>query len=83
MVKAPTRALAHTKFAQWSSPELTTDWTSSLRNSGTVVPGHLYVPLSEIGSVRFEEVSFGYSREWRARAGPLGVLRTILPRSSA
>ena len=45
-----------------------------------VVYGHLHIPRTTwYDGVRFEEVSVGYPREWRARGLPEPLLRTVLP----
>lgn len=74
----PTRALFHPEFAQWCGTELTADWHTRF-NCVAVVYGHLHIPRTTwYDGVRFEEVSCGYPREWRAR-GRLPRPRQILP----
>jgi hypothetical protein len=44
------------------------------------VYGHLHIPRTiTVDGVRFEEVSLGYPREWRARGRPPEPVRQILP----
>jgi 3',5'-cyclic AMP phosphodiesterase CpdA len=80
MTREPTKVLWYPEFAQWCGTERTADW--HLRyNAVAVVYGHLHIPRTMWhDGVRFEEVSVGYPREWRAReaAAPSGP-RKILP----
>lgn len=80
MTREPTKVLWYPEFAQWCGTERTADW--HLRyNAAAVVYGHLHIPRTMWqDGVRFEEVSVGYPREWRAReaAAPSGP-RRILP----
>ena len=80
MTREPTKVLWYPEFAQWCGTERTADW--HLRyNAAAVVYGHLHIPRTMWqDGVRFEEVSVGYPREWRAReaAAPSGP-RKILP----
>jgi hypothetical protein len=47
------------------------------------VYGHLHIPRSTVyDGVPFEEVSLGYPREWRRRAGEPQPVRHILDRLS-
>ncbi|WP_067186172.1 metallophosphoesterase family protein [Microtetraspora niveoalba] len=79
LVREPTRVLRHPEFAQWCGTELTADWHVRF-NAVAVVYGHLHIPrTTEYDGVRFEEVSVGYPREWRARPDRPDRLRTILP----
>ncbi|MEU6234593.1 metallophosphoesterase [Kitasatospora sp. NPDC047058] len=77
LVREPTRILRHPEFAQWCGTERTADWHLRFRAAATVY-GHLHVPrTSWHDGVRFEEVSVGYPREWRARTRPRDVPRPI------
>ena len=77
LVREPTRVLRYQEFAQWCGTELTADWHVRY-GAIAVVYGHLHIPRTTWhDGVRFEEVSLGYPREWRAR-GP-SRLRHILP----
>jgi 3',5'-cyclic AMP phosphodiesterase CpdA len=82
LVREPTRVLRHPEFAQWCGTERTADWHVRF-NAGAVVYGHLHIPRTTWhDSVRFEEVSLGYPREWRqwrARGLSPGRPRQILP----
>ncbi|HEY4004988.1 MAG TPA: metallophosphoesterase [Pseudonocardia sp.] len=77
--REPTRVLRYPEFAQWCGTELTADWHTRFRTAVSVY-GHLHIPRTTWqDGVRFEEVSLGYPREWRARPrGPV-VPRCILP----
>lgn len=78
--RGPTRLLRHPHLAMWCGTELTADWHTRFRAAAAVY-GHLHIPLTlEFDGVRFDEVSLGYPREWRARrTQPPQPLRTILP----
>ncbi|MBO0774663.1 MAG: metallophosphoesterase [Actinobacteria bacterium] len=79
LVREPTRVLRYPVFAQWCGTELTAGWHRRFR-ALAVVYGHLHIPRTTwYDGVRFEEVSLGYPREWRRRAGPPEVPRQILP----
>ncbi|HZC39378.1 MAG TPA: metallophosphoesterase [Streptosporangiaceae bacterium] len=79
LVREPTRVLRYPVFAQWCGTELTASWHRRFR-ALAVVYGHLHIPRTTwYDGVRFEEVSLGYPREWRRRAGPPEVPRQILP----
>jgi 3',5'-cyclic AMP phosphodiesterase CpdA len=79
LVREPTRILRYSEFAQWCGTERTADW--HVRYGATaVVYGHLHIPRTTWhDGVRFEEVSLGYPREWRARGRGPGHPRQILP----
>jgi 3',5'-cyclic AMP phosphodiesterase CpdA len=79
LVREPTRILRYPEFALWCGTDLTADW--HLRyEARAVVYGHLHIPrTTRHDGVPFEEVSVGYPREWRRRAGPPARLRQILP----
>nr|WTB29478.1 metallophosphoesterase [Streptomyces sp. NBC_00830] len=76
LVREPTDVLRHPEFAQWCGTELTRDRHRRFR-AAAVVYGHLHIPrVTHYDGVRFEEVSIGYPREWRARP-PREPLRTV------
>lgn len=78
LVREPTRVLYHQEFTQWCGTDKTADWHLAF-NAAVVVYGHLHIPRTTwYDGVRFEEVSLGYPREWRARGGPRG-LRRVFP----
>lgn len=67
------------RFSIWCGTRLTEDWHLRF-NADAVVFGHLHIPQSfEFEGVRFEEVSFGYPRNWRNRRDLESSLRQILP----
>lgn len=77
--RGPTRMLRHPHLAMWCGTERTADWHLRFR-AEVAVYGHLHIPVTlEFDGVRFEEVSLGYPREWRARPHPPRPLRRILP----
>jgi 3',5'-cyclic AMP phosphodiesterase CpdA len=66
------------RFSIWCGTRATEDWHTRYQLR-TVVYGHLHIRGSRtIGDVRFEEVSFGYPRQWDAREGLRKHLRKIL-----
>ena len=71
------------RFTLWCGTKKTKDWHKTY-GAKVVVSGHLHVPRTDwIDGVRFEEVSLGYSAQWKA-AKDLGMdvntlLREILP----
>ncbi len=82
LVREPTRVLRYPEFAQWCGTERTADWHIRF-NAAAVVYGHLHIPRTTwYDGVRFEEVSFGYPREWRLRGASSCVPRQILPRGA-
>jgi 3',5'-cyclic AMP phosphodiesterase CpdA len=66
-------------FSPWCGTRATEDWHRRFR-AKVVVSGHLHLPgTSWRDGVRFEEVSFGYPRDWaRTRSNGLR-LREVLP----
>lgn len=67
------------RFSLWCGTKQTEDWHLRFPVAA-VVHGHLHIRNSrERDGVRFEEVSFGYPRQWRAEKGIAGYLRQILP----
>jgi 3',5'-cyclic AMP phosphodiesterase CpdA len=80
LIREPTRILRYPVFAQWCGTVHTADWHLRYR-AAAVVYGHLHIPRTTWhDGVRFEEVSYGYPREWRRRGRPPGPPRQILPR---
>ncbi len=79
LVRGPTLVLRHPEFAQWCGTSATASWHVRF-GAAAVVYGHLHIPRTTWhDGVRFEEVSFGYPREWRLRASAPGPPRQILP----
>jgi 3',5'-cyclic AMP phosphodiesterase CpdA len=79
LVREPTRILRYPEFAQWCGTVRTADWHLRYR-AAVVVYGHLHIPRTTWhDGVRFEEVSLGYPREWRARGRVPNPVRTIFP----
>ena len=80
LVRNPTRILRYPVFAQWCGTVRTADWHTRF-DAAAAVYGHLHIPRTTWhDGVRFEEVSLGYPREWRARgAESPGRPRQILP----
>jgi 3',5'-cyclic AMP phosphodiesterase CpdA len=65
----PTEILRYPEFAQWCGTDRTADWHLRFR-ARVAVYGHLHIRrTTRQDGVRFEEVSLGYPREWRARFG--------------
>jgi 3',5'-cyclic AMP phosphodiesterase CpdA len=79
LVRAPTDVLRYPEFAQWCGTTATADWHLRF-NAAAVVYGHLHIPRSTwYDGVRFEEVSYGYPREWRRYGDAPGPPRQVLP----
>ncbi|MBP2703934.1 metallophosphoesterase [Microbispora sp. RL4-1S] len=79
LVREPTRILRYPEFAIWCGTEATADWHLRFQAVAAVY-GHLHIPRTTwYDGVRFEEVSLGYPREWKPRAGTPGRPRQILP----
>jgi 3',5'-cyclic AMP phosphodiesterase CpdA len=79
LVREPTSVLWYPEFAQWCGTTATADWHLRF-NAATVVYGHLHIPrTTDYDGVRFEEVSYGYPREWQRRGTAPGPPRQILP----
>jgi hypothetical protein len=70
------------RFAIWCGTTRTEDWPRRYR-ARVVVSGHLHLrtTLWRQG-IRFEEVSLGYPRDWRAERGIDWYLRDVLPEGS-
>jgi len=67
------------RFSLWCGTRNTEDWHIRF-NALAVIYGHLHVPGSHVrDGVRFEEVSWGYPRNWDQRLGLMPYLRQILP----
>jgi 3',5'-cyclic AMP phosphodiesterase CpdA len=68
------------RFSIWCGTRRTEDWHLRFR-AEVVVSGHLHMPATLWrDGVRFEEVSFGYPREWQWRGTRIEQhLREILP----
>ncbi len=65
----PTEVLRYPEFAQWCGTDRTAGWHLRFR-ARVAVYGHLHIRrTTRQDGVRFEEVSLGYPREWRARFG--------------
>jgi 3',5'-cyclic AMP phosphodiesterase CpdA len=79
LTRDPTRILRYPEFAQWCGTSATADWHIRF-NAAAVVYGHLHIPRTTWqDGVRFDEVSYGYPREWRLRGSAPGPPRQILP----
>jgi 3',5'-cyclic AMP phosphodiesterase CpdA len=78
--RSPTTILRWPHFAMWCGMERTQDWHLRYRAAACVY-GHLHIPLTlSIDGVRFDEVSLGYPREWKARKHqPPEPVRQIIP----
>jgi len=71
------------RFSIWCGTTCTEDWHTRFPVS-VVVYGHLHTRSTHYrDGVRFEEVSFGYPRDWREELGLEFYLREILPGNSA
>ena len=70
------------RFSIWCGTRRTDDWATRF-NARAVVSGHLHLRtrLWRHG-VRYDEVSLGYPRDWRADRGIGWYLRDILPGTS-
>jgi 3',5'-cyclic AMP phosphodiesterase CpdA len=79
LIREPTRAMRYQQFAQWCGTTATADWHIRF-SAAAAVYGHLHIPRTTWhDGVPFEEVSYGYPREWRRRGRPPGPPRQILP----
>ena len=71
------------RFTPWCGTRLTEEWHRRYPID-VVVSGHLHMRATDWrDGVRFEEVSLGYPRHWRAEAGSGSYIRQILPRIPA
>lgn len=67
------------RFSIWCGTRETEDWHLRFR-AVVVVYGHLHIRETHFrDGVRFEEVSFGYPRDWSRELGMEAYLREILP----
>ncbi len=67
------------RFAIWCGTRRSEDWHLRFR-ARAVVYGHLHIPrTTTVDGVRFDEVSFGYPRNWHGRRTLEEALRQILP----
>jgi 3',5'-cyclic AMP phosphodiesterase CpdA len=83
LVREPTMVLRYPEFAQWCGTTATADWHIRF-GAAAMVYGHLHIPRTTWhDGVRFEEVSYGYPREWQPRGDAPGPPRQILPGSEA
>jgi 3',5'-cyclic AMP phosphodiesterase CpdA len=79
LTRKPTEVLWYPEFAQWCGTTATADWHLRYR-AAAVVYGHLHIPRTIWqDGVRFEEVSWGYPREWQRRGDAPAPPRQILP----
>ena len=80
LTREPTAILRYPQYAQWCGTTATADWHLRF-DAVAVVYGHLHIPRTTWqDGVRFEEVSVGYPREWKARVRPAPAgPRQILP----
>ena len=67
------------RFSIWSGTTRTEDWGRRFR-ARAVISGHLHLrtTLARYGA-RYEEVSFGYPRDWKRDRGLAYYLREIIP----
>lgn len=71
------------RFSLWSGTSKTEDWGRRYA-ARVVVSGHLHLRTTLWrDGVRYDEVSLGYPRDWRADLGVDWYLREILPGTSA
>jgi 3',5'-cyclic AMP phosphodiesterase CpdA len=79
LVREPTRVLWYPEFALWCGTTATADWHLRF-HAAAVVYGHLHIPRTTFyDGVRFEEVSWGYPREWQRRGAAPRPPQRILP----
>jgi 3',5'-cyclic AMP phosphodiesterase CpdA len=79
LVREPTRVLRFPEFALWCGTTATADWHVRFR-AAAVVYGHLHIPRTTwYDGVPFEEVSWGYPREWQRRGAAPRPPQQILP----
>jgi 3',5'-cyclic AMP phosphodiesterase CpdA len=83
LVREPTRVLWFPEFALWCGTTGTADWHVRFR-AAAVVYGHLHIPRTTwYDGVPFEEVSWGYPREWRRRGAAPRPPQQVLPLAEA
>ena len=69
------------RFSLWCGTRQTEDWATRF-SAAVVVYGHLHIRGTQMWeSVRYEEVSLGYPRDWDQSLGMQAYLRQILPTS--
>lgn len=79
LVREPTRVMMYQEFPQWCGTERTADWHTRF-GAEVSVYGHLHIPrTTHYDSVRFEEVSIGYPREWRRYGLRDDLVKLVLP----
>lgn len=79
LTREPTRVLRFPEFAQWCGTAATANWHRRFPVLVGVY-GHLHIPRTTwTDGVRFEEVSLGYPREWKAHGLRPGLTTRILP----
>lgn len=67
------------RFSIWCGTVRTTDWHTRF-NAELVLSGHLHMPSTQYrNGVRFEEVSFGYPREWTGVSNANQRMRQVMP----
>ena len=67
------------RFSIWCGTARTEDWARRF-HARAVVTGHLHLRTTIVRhGIRYEEVSLGYPRDWRAERGIGWYLRQILP----
>jgi len=67
------------RFSIWCGTRRTEDWHTRFA-AHVVVTGHIHIRTTRfLDSVRFEEVSLGYPRQWHQELGMDSYLREILP----
>ncbi len=67
------------RFSPWCGTRRTEGWHQRFR-AAVVIYGHLHIRATHArDGVRFEEVSFGYPRDWDSHLGLEPYLRQILP----
>jgi hypothetical protein len=70
------------RFTPWCGTRRTEDWHIKYR-ARVAVSGHLHVRRTDWrDDTRFEEVSFGYPRQWDPAKGITAYLREIMPASA-
>jgi len=71
------------RFTPWCGTRLTADWHRRYQ-ADVAVSGHLHVRRTDWrDGTRFEEVSLGYPRQWKAERGIGGYLREVMPERDA
>ena len=75
----PMQILRHPEFGLWYGTAQTARWHIEY-NAKVVVYGHLHIPRTiELSGVRFEDVSVGYPRQWKAQQTRSDWLHEVLP----